>query len=43
MKENSISERIFSGEVFSKLNVYLLNTVETPDESLKRIKDLATR
>lgn len=33
----------FFREVFSKLNVYLLNTVETPDESLKRIKDLATR
>jgi hypothetical protein len=33
----------FFREVFSKLDVYLLNTVETPDESLKRIKDLATR
>ena len=33
----------FFREVFSKLDVYLLNTVETPDESLMRIKDLATR
>jgi hypothetical protein len=33
----------FFSEVFSKLDVYLLNTVETPDNSLKRIKDLATR
>ena len=33
----------FFRELFSKLNVYLLNTIETPDESLNRIKDLATR
>ncbi len=33
----------FFKELFSKLDVYLLNTVETPDESLNRIKDLATR
>ena len=33
----------FFRELFSKLDVYLLNTVETPDESLNRIKDLATR
>ena len=33
----------FFREIFSKLDVYLLNTIETPDESLNRIKDLATR
>ena len=33
----------FFRELFTKLDVYLLNTVETPDESLNRIKDLATR
>lgn len=33
----------FFRELFSKLDVYLLNTIETPDESLNRIKDLATR
>jgi hypothetical protein len=33
----------FFKEIFSKLDVYLLNTIETPDESLNRIKDLATR
>lgn len=33
----------FFREVFGKLDVYLLNTVETPDKSLNRIKDLATR
>ena len=33
----------FFREVFGKLDVYLLNTIETPDESLNRIKDLATR
>lgn len=31
----------FFREVFSNLDVYLLNTVETPAESLDRIKDLA--
>jgi hypothetical protein len=33
----------FFREVFSKLDVYLLNTIETPDESLQRIKELAKR
>ncbi len=33
----------FFMEVFSKLDVYLLNTIETPEESLNRIKNLATR
>lgn len=33
----------FFRELFTKLDVYLLNTVETPNESLNRIKDLATR
>ena len=33
----------FFREIFSKLDVYLLNTIETPNESLNRIKDLATR
>jgi hypothetical protein len=33
----------FFTEVFSKHDVYLLNTIETPDESLNRIKDLAIR
>jgi len=33
----------FFMEVFSKLDVYLLNTIETPEVSLKRIKNLATR
>ena len=33
----------FFREVFSKLDVYILNTVETPEESLNRIKNLATR
>ena len=33
----------FFRELFSKLDVYLLNTIETPDECLNRIKDLATR
>ncbi len=33
----------FFREVFSKHDVYLLNTIETPNESLKRIKDLAIR
>jgi len=33
----------FFKEVFSKLDVYLLNTIETPDESLQRIKELAKR
>ncbi|MEN6572899.1 hypothetical protein [Methanobacterium aggregans] len=33
----------FFMDLFSKLQVYLLNTVETPEESLSRIKDLATR
>ncbi len=33
----------FFREVFSKLDVYLLNTIENPDESLKRINDLAKR
>ncbi|MDD3985972.1 MAG: AAA family ATPase [Methanobacterium sp.] len=33
----------FFKEVFSKQDVYLLNTIETPNASLNRIKDLATR
>ncbi len=33
----------FFRELFSYLDVYLLNTIETPDKSLDRIKDLATR
>jgi hypothetical protein len=33
----------FFREVFNKLDVYLLNTIETPDESLNRIKELAKR
>jgi hypothetical protein len=33
----------FFRELFSYMDVYLLNTIETPDESLNRIKDLATR
>jgi hypothetical protein len=33
----------FFRELFSTLEVYLLNTIETPDESLNRIKNLATR
>jgi hypothetical protein len=33
----------FFKELFSKLDVYLLNTIETPDESLNRIKNLAKR
>ena len=33
----------FFREVFSKQDVYLLNTIETPNESLNRIKDIATR
>lgn len=31
----------FFREVFRNLDVYLLNTIETPEESLNRIKDLA--
>ncbi len=33
----------FFKELFSNLDVYLLNTIETPNESLNRIKNLATR
>jgi hypothetical protein len=33
----------FFREIFSKLDVYILNTIETPEESLNRIKNLATR
>jgi len=33
----------FFKEVFSELDVYLLNTIETPEESLERIKELAKR
>ncbi len=33
----------FFKEIFNKNDVYLLNTIETPNESLNRIKDLATR
>lgn len=35
--------RRFFEEIFSKLDVYLLNTIETPKESLNRIEDLAKR
>ena len=31
----------FFAELFSKLDVYMLNTIETPQESLDRIKNLA--
>lgn len=31
----------FFAELFSKLDIYMLNTVETPQESLDRIKNLA--
>jgi hypothetical protein len=33
----------FFREVFSKLDVYLLNIIETPEQSLERIKKLAKR
>ncbi|UTB32526.1 MAG: hypothetical protein NKF70_13730 [Methanobacterium sp. ERen5] len=33
----------FFREVFSKLDVYILNIIETPEESLERIKKLAKR
>lgn len=33
----------FFREIFNKNDVYLLNTIETPNESLNRIKDLAER
>jgi hypothetical protein len=33
----------FFKEIFEKLDVYLLNTIETPEKSLNRIKDIATR
>ena len=33
----------FFRELFSNLEVYILNTTETPTESLNRIKELATR
>jgi hypothetical protein len=33
----------FFKEIFSKLDVYLLNTIETPEESLFRIKNLVKR
>ncbi|MGZ7160976.1 MAG: hypothetical protein ACXVHR_10925, partial [Methanobacterium sp.] len=31
----------FFKEFFTKQNVYILNTIETPQESLDRIKDIA--
>jgi len=33
----------FFKELFTKNPVYMLNTIETPQESLDRIKDLAER
>jgi len=35
--------RRFFREIFLKVDVYLLNTIETPKKSLNRIKDLALR
>jgi len=35
--------KAFFGEIFSKLEVYMLNTIESPEESLNRIKTLAKR
>jgi len=35
--------RKFFGELFSKIDVYMLNTIESPGKSLSRIKNLAKR
>lgn len=34
------TRRKFFGELFQSVDVYLLNTIETPEESLDRIKNI---
>jgi hypothetical protein len=40
-KKKLAARKVFFSELFSKAPVYLLNTIETPAESLQKVKDIA--
>jgi len=42
-KEKTIKRKRFFSELFAKVPVYLLNTIETPAESLNRLKEICEK
>ena len=42
-KEKTIKRKRFFSELFAKVPVYLLNTIETPAESLDRLKEICEK